>query len=135
MHFITVTKAIATLLLASNALAAPAPVATTPEEISSILSPAGVIEARDQQLIDVWEDKNFLGVKLTDSGVVGECKDFPKKFQTILSSGKAKPGFRCTVWPKKNCGGAESLSFDSTGRKAFTDAVNDKAKSFKCQKV
>ncbi|KAK3345951.1 hypothetical protein B0T25DRAFT_612020 [Lasiosphaeria hispida] len=137
MHFITVTKAIATLMLASSAMAAPAPIATTPEDITSILSSGetATIEARAQQLIDVWETKNFLDRKFTGSGTVGECYDFPKDFQKILSSGKAKSGFRCTVWPKVKCGGAESLSFDINGRKTFTDAVENKAKSWKCQKA
>ena len=40
---------------------------------------------------------DFLGLKFTGSAEVGQCKNFPGGFTNNITSGKAKPGFRCTV--------------------------------------
>jgi len=59
---------------------------------------ASQVEARDQKLIDLWDKAGFLGLKFTGSADVGECKNLPSDFNDLISSGKAKEGFRCTVW-------------------------------------
>ena len=41
---------------------------------------------------------DFLGLKLTGSAELEECKNFPSKFVDNITSCKSKKGFRCTIW-------------------------------------
>lgn len=98
-----------TSILATLAIAAPAP--------APFAEAAPVVEARAQQLIDLWFDayvpcprlplsfqrliqsSGFLGIKFTGSANFGECKNFASDKANQFSSGKAKvDGSRCTVW-------------------------------------
>jgi hypothetical protein len=64
-----------------------------------VAKPEPALEARAQQLIDLWQDPGFLGLKFTGSSDVGKCENLRGTgFQDNVSSGKAKPGFRCTIW-------------------------------------
>ncbi|EPE25897.1 hypothetical protein GLAREA_01809 [Glarea lozoyensis ATCC 20868] len=115
MQFTTI---IATSILAVMATAAPVAV------------PA--VEARAQQLIDLWQDSGFLGLKFTGSSDVGKCVNLPSNFNDRVSSGKAKPGFRCTTWVDANCVGT-GFSFNaSPGASSFPSWINDKSSSWKC---
>jgi hypothetical protein len=83
MQFTTVLLA----TLASTAFAAPA------------AAPASDAAASKQQLIDLWQDQAFLGLKFTGSSTVGTCENLAGTgFNNNVSSCKAKPGFRCTIW-------------------------------------
>lgn len=126
MHFPTLT----TILLATASMTTALP---TTETLS--------IETRQakQDLIDLWQDTGFLGLKFTGSGKVGECNELPKaknnNFADNTSSGKAKKGFRCTIWVDSNCKGT-GFSFNADpGSKKFDDWINDRASSWKCQKA
>jgi len=72
--------------------------ASTATFASPIAQPDNTIEARAQQLIDLWKEPGFLDLKFTGSSDVGKCENLPKNFQNSVSSGKSKPGFRCTIW-------------------------------------
>ncbi|RDL42314.1 uncharacterized protein BP5553_02293 [Venustampulla echinocandica] len=79
------TTFIAASVLATLALATP--------------TPAQEAAAASTPLIDLWQDSGFLGLKFTGSSTVGTCVNLPGTgFQDNVSSGKAKPGFRCTTW-------------------------------------
>ena len=124
MQFATLT----TLLAAGSAFAAPAPAA---EPIDA----SAAIEARaPTALIDLWQDANFLGLKFTGSAELEECKNLPSNFNDITTSGKARPGFRCTIWVNKDCK-ADGFSFDNNGVKQLPSWINDKASSWKCVKA
>ncbi|CZR61918.1 uncharacterized protein PAC_11815 [Phialocephala subalpina] len=119
MQFFSVISA---SLLASVALAAPAP--------APVLD--ATIETRSvSEQIDVWQDADFLGLKFTGSAEVGQCKNFPGGFTNNITSGKAKPGFRCTVWVDKDCKGT-GFSFNTAGVKDLPDWIDNKSKSWKC---
>ncbi|CCC14893.1 hypothetical protein SMACR_07709 [Sordaria macrospora] len=120
---------ILTTLLATVAIAAPAP---APEAIAE---PAPILEARAQDLIDLWKNKNFLDLKFTGSANVGDCKNLPSNFNDISSSGKAKAGFRCTIWVDKDCKGTGFSFNQNPGSASFPDWINDKASSWKCVKA
>jgi hypothetical protein len=78
-------SAIIVAALAGTAFAAPAP--------------AVEAAAAKTQLIDLWQDGGFLGLKFTGSSTVGTCENLAGTgFNNNVSSGKAKPGFRCTTW-------------------------------------
>ncbi|KAL2067006.1 hypothetical protein VTL71DRAFT_1430 [Oculimacula yallundae] len=127
MQFINIITA---SFLATLAMAAPAPVAA-PEAIAE---PAQ-IEARAVQLIDLWKNSNFLDLKYTGSANAGDCVNLPSNFNDIASSGKAKPGFRCTIWVNKACAGT-GFSFNaSPGSASFPSWINDTASSWKCVKA
>lgn len=123
MHF----TSILTTLFAATALAAPAPI-TSPND-------APILSARAQDLIDLWKNKNFLDLKFTGSANPGDCKNLPSNFNDITSSGKAKAGFRCTVWVDANCKGTGFSFNQNPGSAAFPDWINDKASSWKCVKA
>ncbi|KAK1750442.1 hypothetical protein QBC47DRAFT_407097 [Echria macrotheca] len=120
-----------TILLAAagTSLAAPAPTSST--TTTSIQ-----IEERGSStpLIDLWKNKSFLDLKFTGSGTLGTCFDLPSNFQNIASSGKARAGFRCTIWVKKNCQGTGFSFNEKPGSKSFPDWIDDKASSWKCVK-
>ena len=67
-----------------------------------IAQPGAEIEARADkavQLIDLWVEPDFLDLKFTGSSTAGTCVSLGKTgFEDKVSSGKAKPGFRCTIW-------------------------------------
>ncbi|KAK3401339.1 hypothetical protein B0T20DRAFT_346428 [Sordaria brevicollis] len=115
-------------LLTTVAIAAPAP-APAPEPEAAIL------EARAQDLIDLWKNKNFLDLKFTGNANPGDCKNLPSNFNDISSSGKAKAGFRCTIWVDKDCKGTGFSFNQNPGSSAFPDWINDKASSWKCVKA
>ncbi|KAE8452266.1 hypothetical protein EG329_000966 [Mollisiaceae sp. DMI_Dod_QoI] len=124
MQFLTL---ISTSLLASLAFAAPAPAPITYE-----IANTTTIETQTvSQQIDVWQDAEFLGLKFTGSATVGECKNFPYSFADNITSGKAKPGFRCTVWVYEDCLGL-GFSFNTVGVKDLPGWVDDQSKSWKC---
>jgi hypothetical protein len=83
MQFTTIILA----ALASTAFATP------------IAQPEASLEARSSQLIDLWQDPGFLGLKFTGSSTVGTCENLKGTgFNNNVSSAKSKPGFRCTIW-------------------------------------
>ncbi|KAF2429233.1 hypothetical protein EJ08DRAFT_671164 [Tothia fuscella] len=93
------------------------------------------LEARASQLIDLWQDNGFLGLKFTGSSDVGKCENLPNGFSNNVSSGKAKPGFRCTIWVDKNCLGT-GFSFNaSPGASSLPSWIDNKASSWKCVKA
>ncbi|KAG9230248.1 hypothetical protein BJ875DRAFT_340916, partial [Amylocarpus encephaloides] len=99
---------------------APAPVAEPAEAAAAVA------------LIDLWQDYGFLGLKLTGSSSPGTCVNLPYNFNDIVSSGKAKPGYRCTTWVYANCQGT-GFSFNaSPGASSFPSWINDKSSSWKC---
>ncbi|KAF2664342.1 hypothetical protein BT63DRAFT_444081 [Microthyrium microscopicum] len=112
MHYSTILIALA----ASVASAAPTGATTA---------------AKDQELIQLWQDQKFLGLKFTGSGVVDKCFNLPGDFTNNVSSAKAKPGFRCTIWVKKDCKDT-GFSFDEAGNKVLPDWIDNKSKSWKC---
>lgn len=117
-----------TLLLATTALAAPAP---TENDISA----RGTKKPQAQPLIDLWRDANFLGIKFTGEGSLDQCYNLDG-FNDQASSAKAKDNFRCTIWVDKNCKGT-GFSFikgDAADQKKFPSWINDKASSWKCVK-
>ena len=132
MHFPTLT----TILLATTATITTAlPTNTNPNDLTIS------IESRQSKtdLIDLWQDAGFLGLKFTGSGKVGDCNELPKaknnNFADNTSSGKAKKGFRCTIWVDSKCKGT-GFSFNADpGSKKFDDWINDRASSWKCQKA
>ena len=92
--------------------------------------PAG---GSNKQLIDVWESPNFLDLKFTGSAQPGDCVNFEPAWNNRAQSGKAKPGFRCTVWFKNECQGQPSFSFNaSPGSARFPDEIRKKGSSWKC---
>jgi hypothetical protein len=125
MQFSSIISILSALAMASSVIAAPA---AEPVDAASIV-------ARDQQLIDVWDDAGFLGLKFTGSANVGDCKNFPSKFNNLISSGKAKKGFRCTIWVDGNCKG-DGFSFNADpGVSKLPPWINDLATSWKCVKA
>jgi hypothetical protein len=125
---------LATLLFAASAIAAPAPAPIAEPTELEMATPE--LEARGAQaLIDVWKNAGFLDLKFTGSANVGDCKNFDDKRKNNLSSGKAKPGFRCTIWVKADCKG-DGFSFNaSPGASSFPSWIDNKAKSWKCVKA
>ncbi|KAH8895976.1 hypothetical protein GQ53DRAFT_743906 [Thozetella sp. PMI_491] len=116
MQFSTLFHTItATAILISGAVAAPAAEAAA-------VSPE----------IDLWQDSGFLGIKFTGSANPGDCKNLASNFNDIFSSGKAKPGFRCTIWVDKDCKGTGFSFNESPGASSFPSWINDKASSWKC---
>ncbi|KAK4161325.1 hypothetical protein QBC43DRAFT_217921 [Cladorrhinum sp. PSN259] len=109
-------SALTILALATATMAAPSPAPAT-------------IENRAVTLIDVWVDANFLGLKFTGSADVGQCKNFPSDFNDKLTSGKARPNYRCTVWVDKDCKGT-GFSFINSSK--FDSWIDNKASSWKC---
>jgi len=124
MQFTTVV--LAALSFTGASLAAPA------AEVQALNKEAGVAASK-QPLIDVWESPQFLDLKFTGSAEPGDCVDFQKAWNDRVQSGKAKPGFRCTVWFDKKCQGQPSFSFNSSpGSSRFPDEVRKKGSSWKC---
>ncbi|KAK3313009.1 hypothetical protein B0H66DRAFT_595487 [Apodospora peruviana] len=132
MHFTTITSLLATIALAGNAvMATPVPAASPEGEATTT-----TVEARaEAPLIDLWDEAGFLGLKFTGSANVGDCKNLPSKFNDLSSSGKAKAGFRCTVWVAKDCKG-DGFSFNTSGSnsKQFPSWIDNKSSSWKCVK-
>lgn len=117
MQFTTLTTLLATL-----ALVAASPVAVPAEEIS--------LEARaPAQLIDLWSDANFLGLKYTGTAERGQCINLPSNFQNIITSGKARAGLKCTTWINTGCTGT-GFSFITSPK--FDSWIDNKSKSWKC---
>jgi hypothetical protein len=108
---------------------------------SALALPAAAAAAADVQLskraeplIDLWQDRDFLGLKFTGSANVGDCKNLPRDFNNNVSSGKARPGFRCTVWVDRDCQGT-GFSFNAApGSSAFPEWIDNKSSSWKCVK-
>ncbi|KAL0467456.1 hypothetical protein QR685DRAFT_359871 [Neurospora intermedia] len=113
-------------LLTTLALAAPGPAPWPAPEAAPALEP------RAQDLIDLWKNKNFLDLKFTGSANPGDCKNLPSNFNDIASSGKAKAGFRCTIWVDANCRGTGFSFNQNPGSASFPDWINDRASSWKC---
>src|ERR1700761_2589197 len=105
------------LALAATAFAAPAPAA----------------EAAKSQLIDLWQDPGFLGLKFTGSSTVGTCENLAGTgFNNNVSSAKSKPGFRCTIWVDKDCQGT-GFSFNADpGASSLPSWIDNKSSSWKC---
>lgn len=91
-------------------------------------------EKRD--VLEVWDNKNFLGLKLTLDATLGKCENFPNDFNNKISSARAKKSLICTIWPEQNCKGDLGFSFDDgNGAKVFPKEINNKASSFRCVKA
>ncbi|KAK4465318.1 hypothetical protein QBC42DRAFT_343945 [Cladorrhinum samala] len=90
------------------------------------------VEGRAVTLIDLWADRDFLGLKFTGSADVGQCKNLPSNFNDLVTSGKARSGYRCTVWVDKDCKGT-GFSFVSNPK--IDSWIDNKASSWKCVKV
>ena len=119
MQFLTIV--LTTLSIAASTMAAPAPVA----------EPAAAAP-QAQPLIDLWQDKDFLGIKFTGSAKLEECKNFQGQNDNVFESGKSKPNFRCTIWVDKDCKGT-GFSFNTKpGAPSFPGWINKKASSWKC---
>ncbi|KAF2398222.1 hypothetical protein EJ06DRAFT_558599 [Trichodelitschia bisporula] len=119
MHFSTILLA---ALTSTSTIAAPAP-APAPNTLS----------ARATPLIDLWQDSGFLGLKFTGKSNVGTCENLAGSgFNNNVSSGKAKPGFRCTIWVNKDCDGT-GFSFNANpGSNQFPSWIDNKSSSWKC---
>jgi hypothetical protein len=125
---------LATILFAASAIAAPAP-APIAEPAMATTTPTELEARGAEPLIDVWKNKDFLDLKFTGSANVGDCKNFDDKRKNNLSSGKAKAGFRCTIWVKADCKG-DGFSFNANpGSSSFPSWIDNKAKSWKCVKA
>lgn len=123
MQFTTLTSILATIALAANGAMA-SPVAVPAEDIS--------LEARaPAQLIDLWGDASFLGLKFTGTAERAACVDLPSNFRNIVTSGKARAGVKCTVWVETKCAGT-GFSFNTAGSAQFPSWIDNKAKSWKC---
>ncbi|QDS76207.1 hypothetical protein FKW77_008385 [Venturia effusa] len=113
----------ALLTIAMSALtvsAAPAPASDTDAAAAKV------------QLIDLWQNANFLGLKFTGSSTVGTCENLSGTgFNNNVTSGKAKPGFRCTVWVRENCLGT-GFSFNTAGENKFPNWIDNQSSSWKC---
>lgn len=120
MQFTTIAT-FATLFL--GALAAPAP------NVDAAPAPAPELESRAAQLIDLWADANFLGLKYTGTADRGQCVNLPSDFRNIITSGKARSGLKCTTWINTGCTGT-GFSFISSPR--FDSWIDNKSKSWKC---
>jgi hypothetical protein len=120
-----------TTLFFTAALAAPAP-APEPE---AIVEGAPILEARTQDLMYLWKDKNFHGNKFTGNHNPGQCKNVASHFDNSASSGKAQAGYWCTVYDKKDCKGSGYSFNASPGSASFPDWINNKASSWKCVHV
>ena len=133
MHFTAVTKAVAALILATTAVAVPAPVPAAEAPVTEAVEIAA--RADSVQLIQLWNDADFLDLKFTGSGVVDACYNLPAKFTDVSTSGKAKAGFRCTIWVDKACKG-DGFSFNANpGKNQFPSWIDNKASSWKCVKA
>ncbi|KAK3343310.1 hypothetical protein B0H65DRAFT_470928 [Neurospora tetraspora] len=98
---------------------------------------APAVLAADMDLVDMWVDTNFNGPKYTGRGDVGQCVNLPSNFNDNLSSGKARPGYKCTIWPDADCKTNRfDSSFDDKGSGAsFPDWINDRASSWRCYRA
>ncbi|KAF2098276.1 hypothetical protein NA57DRAFT_77064 [Rhizodiscina lignyota] len=89
---------------------------------------------KDAPLIDLWQDEDFLGFKFTGFSTAGTCENLHGTgFNNNVSSGKSRPGFRCTVWNKKDCFGP-AFSFNEQGIDDLPSWIDNKASSWKCVK-
>ncbi|KAH6682674.1 hypothetical protein B0J14DRAFT_574134 [Halenospora varia] len=116
------TSIIAASILATLALASPAPAA------EAVPAPDVEVEAI-AGLVEMWVDVNFRGSKYTGSGNAGTCYNVPSGFNDRLSSGKSKSGYKCTVWNNAGCGGSKYEFHTSS---SFPSFINDHASSWKC---
>jgi hypothetical protein len=53
---------------------------------------------RERDLVDMWADKNFLGLKFTGRGEYGRCENLNRQQENRVSSAKAHRGHRCTLY-------------------------------------
>jgi hypothetical protein len=53
-------------------------------------------EVRD--LLDLWSDRDYLGLKFTGRGEYGRCENLPREQENRVSSAKAHRGHRCTLY-------------------------------------
>ncbi|KAH8687285.1 hypothetical protein BGZ60DRAFT_558584, partial [Tricladium varicosporioides] len=72
---------------------------------------------------------NFHGSKYTGSGNAGTCYNLPSSYNDRLSSGKAKSGYKCTVWSNASCSGNK---YEFSNSPSFPSYINDHASSWKC---
>lgn len=122
-----------TTLLTIAISALPITVTATPTPTPQ--TDATAAAATKTQLIDLWQNTKFLGLKFTGSSTVGTCENLKGTgFNNVVSSGKAKPGFRCTVWVEEKCLGT-GFSFDVTGSDDLPGWIDDKSSSWKCVKA
>ena len=111
-----------------------AAIAATMAAASPIAQPEAAVaaKAKSQTVIDLWDNKKFLGLKFTGDAAPGDCKNLPKDFNNIITSGKSRAGFRCTVWVDHDCNGT-GFSFNANpGVEALPDWINNKVSSWKC---
>ncbi|KAM7214043.1 hypothetical protein V8F06_010552 [Rhypophila decipiens] len=120
MQFSTIT-AFLTLAMAGTGLAVPVDAQAIPAEALEARAPA--------QLIDLWGDANFLGLKYTGTAERGACINLPSNFASIITSGKARSGLKCTTWINTGCTGT-GFSFISSAK--FDSWIDNKSKSWKC---
>ncbi|RDI83521.1 hypothetical protein Vi05172_g6707 [Venturia inaequalis] len=121
MHFPTL------LTLTITALTTTTTAAPTPQVAAAAVAKT--------QLIDLWQNANFLGLKFTGSSTVGTCESLKGTgFNNNVTSAKAKPGFRCTVWVEEKCVGT-GFSFDGGGSGKFPGWIDNGSSSWKCVRV
>jgi hypothetical protein len=51
-----------------------------------------------RNLLDLWSDRDFLGLKFTGRGEYGRCENLPREQENRVSSAKAHAGHRCTLY-------------------------------------
>ena len=89
------------------------------------------------ELGTLWTDANFLGVSIPLSGNVGSCYNLGGSNNDKASTGKAKSGYKCSVWTDSGCSGSK-YTFDSAGnpnKDVWPSWINDKASSWKCERA
>ncbi|EGZ67610.1 hypothetical protein NEUTE2DRAFT_141408 [Neurospora tetrasperma FGSC 2509] len=91
-------------------------------------------QANTPDIVDMFVNANYYGDKYTGSAYEGQCVNLPPNFNDNLSSGRARPGYHCTVWPDANCRTNKwNFTFDDRGSGArFPDWINDRASSWRC---
>ena len=105
------------------------------QESTGSNKPAATAGGKVQALINVWESPDFIDLKFTGSAAPGDCVNFEGKWNDRAQSGKAQPGFICTVWFDKNCKGQPSFSFNAKGSPKFPSEVRSKGSSWKCKEA
>lgn len=126
---LTALTTIITLLAASwGAIASPVAAAEPEPE-------AAVVEARaPTPVIDLYANTNYGGSHYVGSAdPPTKCINLPTAWTTIVSSGKAKSGWKCYCYLGWNCGDQAFGAFINAP--VFPGWIDNKCKSWKCVKA
>jgi hypothetical protein len=118
MHVPTIVSILALAAAAVNAVP------------NAVIADGGVVEKRQvNNIIQLFDKTCFRDIIVQGNAPLGSCRNIPRHAINKANSGKARQGFRCTIYDNGNCQGS---TYTLIGNDPKFCRFGNKAGSWRC---